>query len=126
MFPLIKKLFKRKPVKTFQLSQVNKSATPISASSATTRDEGGDFATSYMVGMATNNAVLGGLVGGSMAGGLMGDIARDGVIGERVESCREDSGIKQAPQASASMDCTTTHTSSSSDSGSSDSSSGGE
>ncbi|ECZ2944943.1 hypothetical protein F7T25_15790 [Salmonella enterica] len=41
------------------------------------RDGGGDFATSALVAGATNNAVLGYLVGGSLTGALIGDALVD-------------------------------------------------
>ena len=46
-----------------------------------------DFATSLVVGMATNNAVLGAVVGGSLAGGIVGDLVNDGCLG----SCSTES-----------------------------------
>lgn len=39
------------------------------------QDDNGDFLLSFAVGMATNNALLGGLVGGDFAGGILGDMA---------------------------------------------------
>ena len=41
-------------------------------------DENGDFLTSMAIGMATDNALLGGLLGGSMTGGIVGDMLNDG------------------------------------------------
>lgn len=59
---------------------------PAPAPATATKDDSGDFATSFAIGMMTNNALLGGVVGGSFAGGLMGDIARDGAIGDAAPS----------------------------------------
>lgn len=36
--------------------------------------DAGDFITSFVLGAATDSALLGGLLGGSMAGGLLGDL----------------------------------------------------
>lgn len=37
-------------------------------------DSSGDFLTSAAIGYATDNALLGGILGGDMAGGIVGDL----------------------------------------------------
>ena len=41
-------------------------------------DASGDFALSMVMGMATNNAILGGMLGGSLLGGIVGDMLTPG------------------------------------------------
>jgi hypothetical protein len=91
--------------------EVNTSPTTVSAASV--RD---DFATSFAVGMATNNALLGGAVGGSYIGGMMGDLARDGVIGEAAKShSRCESSSSWSDSSSVSYDGGSSSSSCSSD-----------
>lgn len=47
----------------------------------TRADNSGDFFTSMMIGMITNNAMLGGMIGGNWGGAMLGDIMNDGVLG---------------------------------------------
>lgn len=96
-----------------------------------------DAGTSFAVGMATNNAMLGGLVGGDFSAALMGDIARDGVIGEAQQDHTVQAGggdfsgagasqaydPPPAQESSPAHDSTPSHDSSSFDSSPSDSSS---
>lgn len=72
---LIKLLRRKKPE-----SQIT--SQPTTVQPCTAPEDNANYALSFAVGYATNNAALGGLVGGSFAGGLLGDIAQDGVIGE--------------------------------------------
>jgi len=42
--------------------------------------ESGDFLLSMAIGAATNNALLGGLLGGDMTGGIIGDVLNGGSL----------------------------------------------
>jgi hypothetical protein len=43
-------------------------------SSSSTSNSSGDFLTSAAIGYATDNALLGGVLGGDMLGGIVGDL----------------------------------------------------
>ncbi|MDF0377671.1 hypothetical protein [Methylophilus sp. YYY-1] len=69
--------------------QVADLASRACAPAQTSKASSEDFGTSMAVGMITNNAMIGGMVGGSFAGGLMGDLARDGALGEAQTSSND-------------------------------------
>jgi hypothetical protein len=46
-------------------------------------DNNGDFTTAMMVGMATDNGLLGGLVGGDLLGGIVGEMLHDSIESEQ-------------------------------------------
>jgi len=119
MFEKLKAKFSRKKEekKVFVQPSPPRAGMTCSGSTTPSRDDGGDFATSMMIGMATNNAMIGGVLGGSFYGGLAGDIARDGAIGEATTSHHSTSDCSSS--SSSSYD---SGSSSSYDSGSSSSS----
>lgn len=84
-------------------------ATPAPTRPAEETCSDGDFATSYLVGMATNNALMGHAVGGNMAGAIAGDIARDGSLFEAsrsgCDSPSSDSWSSSCDSSSSSSCC---------------------
>lgn len=55
-------------------------ATPHTASMTQPSSPDDGFSASMLVGMASNNAVLGGVIGGNMAGGIVGDMLNGGSV----------------------------------------------
>jgi len=85
MFNWVKSFFgkevKEKPYRVLSSPKTTSSKINKNEKYKPIQKDDGDFATSMVVGMVTNNAAIGMMAGGSLVGGIAGDMLNDGCIG---------------------------------------------
>jgi hypothetical protein len=111
--------------KTISVKQLQKKTQPLpskplykstdSISNTPPPDNNGDFTTSMMVGMSTDNGLIGGLVGGDLLGGMVGEMLHDSITQDEPQSYEEPTQETQSYESDSTSNDSNDYSSSNDD-----------